>query len=92
MRSELGLLHNRLKTTTLYVTHDQVEAMTMGDRVAVLRKAGEHQTNLPANRHSPGFVRSSRQPVRGRVHRLAFHELRLREDQGQRRRRVSRFR
>jgi multiple sugar transport system ATP-binding protein len=37
MRSELGLLHTRLGTTTLYVTHDQVEAMTMGDRVAVLR-------------------------------------------------------
>ncbi|MDH4117220.1 MAG: ATP-binding cassette domain-containing protein, partial [Acidimicrobiia bacterium] len=31
MRSELGLLHTRLGTTTLYVTHDQVEAMTMGD-------------------------------------------------------------
>lgn len=37
MRSELGELHTRLKTTTLYVTHDQVEAMTMGDRVAVLK-------------------------------------------------------
>jgi multiple sugar transport system ATP-binding protein len=40
MRSELGLLHARLGTTTLYVTHDQVEAMTMGDRVAVLRAIG----------------------------------------------------
>ena len=38
MRSELGQLHARLKTTTVYVTHDQVEAMTMGDRVAVMRK------------------------------------------------------
>ncbi|MDH3308484.1 MAG: ATP-binding cassette domain-containing protein, partial [Acidimicrobiia bacterium] len=37
MRSELGQLHARLKTTTVYVTHDQVEAMTMGDRVAVMR-------------------------------------------------------
>ena len=37
MRSELGELHTRLQTTTLYVTHDQVEAMTMGDRVAVLK-------------------------------------------------------
>ncbi len=40
MRSELGLLHARLATTTLYVTHDQVEALTMGDRVAVLRAIG----------------------------------------------------
>jgi multiple sugar transport system ATP-binding protein len=37
MRSELERLHNRLGTTTVYVTHDQVEAMTLGDRVAVLR-------------------------------------------------------
>ena len=37
MRTELGRLHNRLQTTTVYVTHDQVEAMTLGHRVAVLR-------------------------------------------------------
>jgi len=37
MRSELERLHKRLGTTTVYVTHDQVEAMTLGDRVAVLR-------------------------------------------------------
>ena len=36
MRAELERLHNRLGTTTVYVTHDQVEAMTLGDRVAVL--------------------------------------------------------
>ena len=46
MRSELGLLHARLGTTTLYVTHDQVEAMTMGDRVAVLRQYSGSGTNL----------------------------------------------
>ncbi len=47
MRSELGLLHSRLKTTTLYVTHDQVEAMTMGDRVAVLKAiSGKEIPNL----------------------------------------------
>ena len=46
MRSELGVLHTRLGTTTLYVTHDQVEAMTMGDRVAVLRKVSGDETNL----------------------------------------------
>ena len=37
MRTELGLLHERLETTTVYVTHDQVEAMTLGQRVAVLK-------------------------------------------------------
>ncbi len=37
MRTELGRLHDRLATTTVYVTHDQVEAMTLGHRVAVLR-------------------------------------------------------
>jgi len=37
MRAELERLHSRLSTTTVYVTHDQVEAMTLGDRVAVLR-------------------------------------------------------
>ncbi len=37
MRAELGLLHGRLGTTTVYVTHDQVEAMTLGHRVAVLK-------------------------------------------------------
>ncbi len=47
MRAELGLLHARLKTTTLYVTHDQVEAMTMGDRVAVLRKGRLQQADVP---------------------------------------------
>jgi multiple sugar transport system ATP-binding protein len=37
MRTELGRLHTRLQTTTVYVTHDQVEAMTLGHRVAVLK-------------------------------------------------------
>ncbi len=37
MRAELGLLHSRLGTTTVYVTHDQVEAMTLGHRVAVMK-------------------------------------------------------
>ncbi len=37
MRTELGLLHERLGTTTVYVTHDQIEAMTLGQRVAVLK-------------------------------------------------------
>src|SRR5206468_52618 len=38
MRSEIKALHQRLKTTTVYVTHDQVEAMTMADRIAVMNE------------------------------------------------------
>ena len=47
MRAELGQLHTQLQTTTLYVTHDQVEAMTMGDRVAVIRKGALQQIDTP---------------------------------------------
>ncbi|MCA1736471.1 MAG: sn-glycerol-3-phosphate ABC transporter ATP-binding protein UgpC [Actinobacteria bacterium] len=49
MRSEIGLLQARLGTTTVYVTHDQVEAMTMGDRVAVIRKGRLQQVDTPRN-------------------------------------------
>ena len=47
MRAELGQLHTQLQTTTIYVTHDQVEAMTMGDRVAVIRKGVLQQIDTP---------------------------------------------
>ena len=47
MRAELQRLHDRLKTTTVYVTHDQVEAMTLGDRVAVLRDGVLQQVDTP---------------------------------------------
>ena len=47
MRAELGQLHTQLETTTLYVTHDQVEVMTMGDRVAVIRKGELQQIDTP---------------------------------------------
>jgi len=49
MRAELQRLHDRLKTTTVYVTHDQVEAMTLGDRVAVLRDGVLQQVDTPQN-------------------------------------------
>jgi len=49
MRAEIGLLQQRLGTTTVYVTHDQVEAMTMGDRVAVIRKGRLQQVDTPRN-------------------------------------------
>jgi multiple sugar transport system ATP-binding protein len=47
MRAELARLHDRLETTTVYVTHDQVEAMTLGDRVAVLRDGILQQVDTP---------------------------------------------
>ena len=47
MRGELARLHERLPTTTVYVTHDQVEAMTLGARVAVLRDGVMQQCDVP---------------------------------------------
>jgi multiple sugar transport system ATP-binding protein len=47
MRAQLAKLHERLGTTTVYVTHDQVEAMTLGDRVAVLRGGTLQQCDRP---------------------------------------------
>jgi len=47
MRAELSQLHNRLRTTTIYVTHDQVEAMTMGDRIVVLKDGVVQQVGAP---------------------------------------------
>jgi len=38
MRTEIKLLHERLKATIVYVTHDQIEAMTLGDRIAVMKE------------------------------------------------------
>jgi multiple sugar transport system ATP-binding protein len=49
MRGQLSLLHQRLGTTTVYVTHDQVEAMTLGQRVAVLRDGTLQQCDTPQN-------------------------------------------
>jgi multiple sugar transport system ATP-binding protein len=47
MRAELSALHARLGTTTIYVTHDQVEAMTLGQRVAVMRDGRLQQVDTP---------------------------------------------
>lgn len=47
MRTEIKKLHARLKTTMIYVTHDQVEAMTMGDRIVVMNNGIIHQVGTP---------------------------------------------
>ena len=68
-RSQIAELQRRLGITTVYVTHDQVEAMTMGHRVAVLAGGKLQQV-----RHPAPAVRQPGQPVRGRVHRLTRDE------------------
>jgi multiple sugar transport system ATP-binding protein len=47
MRTEIKALHQRLKTTTVYVTHDQIEAMTMADRIAVMNEGRIEQLGAP---------------------------------------------
>jgi multiple sugar transport system ATP-binding protein len=47
MRAEIKELHQRLKTTTVYVTHDQIEAMTMADRIVVMRDGYVEQAGTP---------------------------------------------
>jgi len=65
MRSEIKELHQRLKTTSIYVTHDQIEAMTMGDKIVVMRDGRIEQTgsplelyDRPANQFVAGFIGS----------------------------------
>lgn len=65
MRAELKSLHQRLKTTTVYVTHDQVEAMTMADHMVVMREGVIEQEgrpldifDYPCNRFVAGFIGS----------------------------------
>ncbi len=65
MRAEISLLHKELGVTTIYVTHDQVEAMTLGQRVVVLRKGELQQVaspqelyDRPANLFVAGFIGS----------------------------------
>ena len=69
MRAEIKALHQRLKTTTVYVTHDQIEAMTMADRIVVM-----HDGSDRADRHAARALRPAGQPVRRAVHRLAGDE------------------
>ena len=63
MRSEIKRLHQKLKTTFIYVTHDQTEALTMGDRIVVLDKGKIQQAdtpeviyNQPKNKFVAGFI------------------------------------
>jgi len=65
MRTEIKALHQRLQTTAIYVTHDQIEAMTMADRIVVMQGGHVEQVGAPldlydrpANRFVAGFIGS----------------------------------
>ncbi|WP_207937708.1 sn-glycerol-3-phosphate ABC transporter ATP-binding protein UgpC [Pseudomonas sp. 51_B] len=82
MRTEMKLMHQRLKTTTVYVTHDQIEAMTLGDKVAVMKDGiiqqfGTPQQiyNDPANQFVASFIGSP--PMNFIAVRLANQDGRL---------------
>ncbi|MDZ7291717.1 MAG: sn-glycerol-3-phosphate ABC transporter ATP-binding protein UgpC [candidate division KSB1 bacterium] len=89
MRTEISKLHNRLETTMIYVTHDQVEAMTMGDRIVVMKDGDILQIdtplnlyNHPKNKFVAGFIGSPAMNfVKGKIiqdNRLLFDEGRFR--------------
>ena len=69
-RAEIARLHQRLGTTMVYVTHDQVEAMTMGQRIAVMSDGLLQQVGTPQDLYD-----YAAQPVRGRLHRQPVDEL-----------------
>src|SRR5260221_5027539 len=64
MRTEIKALHQRLKTTSVYVTHDQIEAMTMADKIVVMNAGKVEQTGSPLELYNPanqfvaGFIGS----------------------------------
>ncbi len=89
MRTEVSRIQNRLETTTVYVTHDQTEAMTLGDRVAVMRKGELQQVGSPqelydepVNLFVAGFIGSPAMnfmpvEISGGTARLPFTEVEL---------------
>ncbi|MFB9262725.1 ABC transporter ATP-binding protein [Bradyrhizobium erythrophlei] len=80
MRAEIKALHQKLKTTTVYVTHDQIEAMTMADKIVVMRDGVVEQIgsplelyDRPANLFVAGFIGSpAMNQIRGKVNGGAF--------------------
>ncbi len=65
-RTQIASLQRRLGVTTVYVTHDQIEALTMGDRIAVLKDGVLQQVGTPRDLYD-----QPEQRVRRRLHRLA---------------------
>jgi multiple sugar transport system ATP-binding protein len=93
MRTQVSLIQNRLHTTTVYVTHDQVEAMTLGDRVAVMRSGALQQVDSPrelyenpVNLFVAGFIGSPAMnflpaEVEGETLKLPIGDVRLSAEQ-----------
>jgi multiple sugar transport system ATP-binding protein len=93
MRTQVSLIQNRLHTTTVYVTHDQVEAMTLGDRVAVMRSGMLQQVDSPrqlyenpVNLFVAGFIGSPAMnflpaEVDGDTLKLPIGDVRLSDEQ-----------
>jgi multiple sugar transport system ATP-binding protein len=91
MRTEVARIQNRLGTTTVYVTHDQTEAMTLGDRVAVMRKGLLQQVGSPQDLYDEprnlfvaGFIGSPSMnfmpvEISGGIAKLPFAEVQLSE-------------
>ncbi len=86
MRTEISKLHSQLETTMIYVTHDQVEAMTMGDRIVVMKDGVIQQVDTPINLYDTpanlfvaGFIGTppmnfSKGEIVKKNGKLAFHE------------------
>jgi ABC-type sugar transport system ATPase subunit len=70
MRSEISKLHKQLQTTFIYVTHDQVEAMTMGTRIVVMKLGRVQQIDTPKNLYD-----YPEQQIRGWLYRHPADEL-----------------
>ena len=70
MRIEIKRLHAAIPTTSVFVTHDQVEAMTLGDRVVIMRDGRVQQVGTPL-----AGLRQARQQIRRRFHRRAGDEF-----------------
>jgi multiple sugar transport system ATP-binding protein len=93
MRTEVSRIQQRLDTTTIYVTHDQTEAMTLGDRVAVMRAGVLQQVDTPKNLYErpdnlfvAGFIGSPSMnfftgTVDGETLRLPFADVPLTDEQ-----------
>ena len=77
MRVEIRKLHDRLGATSIYVTHDQTEAMTLADKIVVLNEGRIEQVGTPDE-----LVREPEDALRGRVPRFAVHEFSSRQHGG----------
>ena len=89
MRTEIIRLHQRLQATMIYVTHDQIEAMTMGDRIAVMNDGRVQQTdaplvlyNEPVNLFVAGFLGSPPMNFISGTLKEDGDKIRFREDEG----------